>query len=263
MNNLIKEIDNRIKFLENTIRKIRKHSLKPGDMNIKIRTKGNHFYYYLWNYNGEGRTVKYVKVGDLKRVKEIAQYDYESKLQSEAVKELEDLRLFKQKLVKYSDVYSELAPARKALVEPVNLPDDEFAERWQAVQYKEYPESEERPKKYTTNRGEKVRSKSELIIANLLYEKGIPYRYEYSLRVKGRIFRPDFVVLNKRTRKEYVWEHLGMADDPDYILHNLTKFDLLIGNGFVLGDNLLVTHESTRNPLSMEEVKGVINKHLI
>ncbi|MFQ6929598.1 MAG: hypothetical protein ACLRR3_00115 [Eubacterium sp.] len=38
------------------------------------------------------------------------------------------------------------------------------------------------------------------------------------LRLKGYgTVKPDFTVLNKRTRHEYVWEHFGMMDDSIYV----------------------------------------------
>lgn len=66
-------------------------------------------------------------------------------------------------------------------------------------------------------KGERVRSKSEVIIADMLNRKGISYRYEYPVYLKnvGQIY-PDFTVLDAIRRREIYWEHLGMMDDPDY-----------------------------------------------
>ncbi len=51
---------------------------------------------------------------------------------------------------------------------------------------------------------EKVRSKSEAFIADTLYEFGIPYRYEYLVRmVNGELRYPDFTLLKVRTEKRY------------------------------------------------------------
>jgi len=66
---------------------------------------------------------------------------------------------------------------------------------------------------------EKVRSKSEVIIADRLFINAIPYEYERGLIVKipktaecpetEMVWNPDFRVLNVRTGKEYIWEHFG------------------------------------------------------
>ena len=50
---------------------------------------------------------------------------------------------------------------------------------------------------FYSNSGVRVRSKSELIIANMLEKYGIPYRYEYPLLLNGNdLVRPDFLCLN-------------------------------------------------------------------
>ena len=54
-----------------------------------------------------------------------------------------------------------------------------------------------------TEKGEYVRSKSEKIIADTLTKNNINYVYELPLRLKGYgTVKPDFTVLNKRTRHE-------------------------------------------------------------
>ena len=65
---------------------------------------------------------------------------------------------------------------------------------------------------FYSNNGVRVRSKSELIIANLLEQYDVPYKYEMPLSLdENGIVRPDFIALNVRLRSEYVWEHLGMS----------------------------------------------------
>lgn len=63
--------------------------------------------------------------------------------------------------------------------------------------------------------GEMVRSKSEVIIANLLAAAGIPFRYEVPLfATDGTFYLPDFTI-EWRGRK-FFWEHVGMLHDAEY-----------------------------------------------
>lgn len=63
-----------------------------------------------------------------------------------------------------------------------------------------------------------VRSKSEAIIANLLVEREIPFKYEEPLyAADGTMFLPDFTV--KFKGEDFYWEHLGMLHDPYYKKH--------------------------------------------
>ena len=53
-----------------------------------------------------------------------------------------------------------------------------------------------------------VRSKSEVIIANLLTDRGVPFRYEVPLFAPdGTFYLPDFTVIFRG--QEYYWEHWG------------------------------------------------------
>jgi ATP-dependent exoDNAse (exonuclease V) alpha subunit len=69
---------------------------------------------------------------------------------------------------------------------------------------------------HRTARGEAVRSKSEVIIANLLHDKGIDYHYEQPLEINGVAKYPDFTIEDDDTGETYYWEHLGMLHDRDY-----------------------------------------------
>ena len=69
---------------------------------------------------------------------------------------------------------------------------------------------------YPTLKGDRVRSKSEVIIANLLYQSGIDYEYESQLTyVQGKWIEPDFTV-EYPSSKIFYWEHVGMLGVTDY-----------------------------------------------
>jgi hypothetical protein len=71
---------------------------------------------------------------------------------------------------------------------------------------------------HNTARGELVRSKSEVIIANLLHAKTIDYAYEQELVLGGVPTNkfPDFTIEDDNTGEIYYWEHLGMLGDRGY-----------------------------------------------
>ena len=70
---------------------------------------------------------------------------------------------------------------------------------------------------HKTRRGESVRSKSEVIIANLLYEAGVDYSYELSfIGNDGKKRYPDFTIEDADSGQLILWEHLGMLKDPGY-----------------------------------------------
>jgi hypothetical protein len=63
--------------------------------------------------------------------------------------------------------------------------------------------------------GDMLRSKSEVIIGNMLHERNVPFRYEQPLFAgDGTLRLPDFTIT--WAGKTYYWEHLGMLDLSDY-----------------------------------------------
>lgn len=67
---------------------------------------------------------------------------------------------------------------------------------------------------HKTIRGEMVRSKSEVIVANILDKMNIEYFYEEPLNVRGKTYIPDFTIRHQG-RTAYL-EHLGMLSDKLY-----------------------------------------------
>lgn len=62
-----------------------------------------------------------------------------------------------------------------------------------------------------------VRSKSEVIVANILDKMKIEYSYEEPLDVNGKTFIPDFT-LRYQGKTAYL-EHLGMLRNKSYKKH--------------------------------------------
>lgn len=63
-----------------------------------------------------------------------------------------------------------------------------------------------------------VRSKSEVIIANMLFERDIPFWYEKPLYARdGSFYLPDFTITWHG--EEYYWEHLGLLEQDKYRVH--------------------------------------------
>lgn len=70
---------------------------------------------------------------------------------------------------------------------------------------------------HRTERGDLVRSKSELVIADKLHARGVNYAYEQPLALpEGRMRYPDFTIEDHARGVTFIWEHLGMLGDPGY-----------------------------------------------
>ena len=113
---------------------------------------------------------------------------------------------------------------------------------------------------HKTVRGELVRSKSEVIIANALFYNDIDYEYEPVLEVKGHVKRPDFKILDGDTGKVWYWEHCGMMTDPRYRKHWDDKKKFYEKNGIVEGKNLIVTMDDEQGGLDASEIDELIKE---
>ena len=116
----------------------------------------------------------------------------------------------------------------------------------------------------TTAKGERVRSKSEKILADYFYHAGITYKYECPLILKGfGTVYPDFTFLSPGTGEEIYWEHDGRMDDPEYARNAIRKIETYEKNGIFPGKNLILTFETSRDVLDMNIVQKLVREYLI
>lgn len=109
--------------------------------------------------------------------------------------------------------------------------------------------------------GNKVRSKSEAIIDMVLYINKIPFRYECELNLKDTVIYPDFTILHPLTNKIYYWEHFGMMDITSYYQKAYNKLMLYASNNIYPTINLIVTYETSKNPLSISKVQRIVEEY--
>ena len=76
-----------------------------------------------------------------------------------------------------------------------------------------------------------MRSKGELLIANLLHELDVSYEYEVPFTgADGRTVKPDFTITTD-LGETLLWEHLGMLSDPRYAAKWARKRQWYADNG--------------------------------
>lgn len=199
---------------------------------------------------------------DVARMKKLAQRDYEERL----LRLFEKLEITRRYVDRYmyicqqiSDCYNNLPTARRELVAPFRNSQERKLEEWISELY--IPKDSHADNLIiVTDRGDKVRSKSEKMIADRLYSKGVYYKYEKPLALKGfgRVY-PDFTIYNPHDGKEYYLEHFGMVDDEAYRSEMLRRINAYRLNK--LGDRLLMTFETKDNPLDTREVDELIRAH--
>lgn len=126
-----------------------------------------------------------------------------------------------------------------------------------------YQQSDNYPagKDKITSRGLHMRSKSEVMIAELLYQYGIPFRYEETLYIDGVMLAPDFTFRGADLLKFY-WEYCGMMDDPEYVDRHIWKKNLYERNGIVPWKNIYFTYESGGN-IDLKAIRHFIEDNIL
>lgn len=116
----------------------------------------------------------------------------------------------------------------------------------------------QRDRIYATVQGDLVRSKSEVIIANLLNQYNIDYEYEKKLIGEdGEVIEPDFTIYLLNGEK-YYWEHLGMIGLEEYDNNWMRKIKIYEKYGWI--KRLIKTYD---NPNLVNAVLGIINEKIL
>lgn len=268
--NALHELKDRRAYLQYLIRKKEKSIAKApeGYLIVQKAGRGESMQYYRVTYDERNRRCRtYIsKRKDLPLIQALAQKDYDRKVLEAANLELAAIDGLLTHIPKNpaENIYALLDLQRAPLVHPDVEPTDVFIAKWQGKEYDGNPYPIQ--KKHYTARGEIVRSKSEVEIANFLYFHGIPYRYEYPLKLRDGhqtvTYYPDFVILDPVTRNVILLEHLGRMDDPEYVEEQVRKRRVYEENGFFEGENIIYTWETGSQPLTRVQLERKLGHYL-
>ena len=159
-------------------------------------------------------------------------------------------------------LYDILHPMRKRSVQPLLPTNRQRMDQWKRRAFQPKSTSNMRENLYT-NKNEKVRSKSEKILADLFTARGIEYKYECPLYLpNGTCIHPDFTFYHPERQIEMYWEHFGMMDVPEYANNALRRIALYESANIHPGDRLIMTFESSECTLDLRIAEERIQRYL-
>lgn len=159
-------------------------------------------------------------------------------------------------------LYDTLHPLRKKLVQPLLPTNQQKLESWKSQSFQSKPIRNVQEALYT-NKNERVRSKSEKILADLFSAKGVDYQYERPLILPdGLRIYPDFTFYHPEKQVEIYWEHFGMMDVPEYANNAIRRIACYESAQIYLGERLLVTFETSQCTLNLRSAEALIQRHL-
>jgi len=267
LNNIMNEVQKEIEKLEHLLERMRRFKLQEPKGSLKCHKKGTRTFFYqlFWDEQAQKCEEKNIRKANMHLINALAQKHYYANLEPIVKKNLYVLKELQKKYypAELEQVYDDLCEARKGLVVPAFVSREEMVRSWIAEKY-EKNEAHPEHLRFETEQGEMVRSKSEVIIADMLNRRRgeILYKYERPLELEegGRIkvLHPDFTILNIRTGRVFYWEHAGRLGKEDYANDFVWRMNLYVRNGFLPGRDVFVTYETDGKPLDMAVVRAFV-----
>lgn len=232
----------------------------PGK--VRVTDCRNNSQYY-WKRGKEDRW-KYISKANLENVGKIMNYEYRTSLLQHAEKELRFIEKLRERSFpeRFEADYEKLCKGQKELLSPIFPSTTDVINSFAEAEYEPFEKYDNNV--YQTTKGELVRSKSEVMIAERLSFFNVPYQYEAPLYLEGYgTVRPDFKCLNVRTREIICWEHQGKMGSDDYASSALKKVTAYEDNGYFVGEKLIITSETGSWPLMTKTIDRWIKRLLL
>ncbi|OUN91728.1 hypothetical protein [Blautia sp. An46] len=256
---LLQEQDRLEKILQKTTERLK--DAPQGRLRLSTNKKWTQYYHCV---PGGKQSGEYIAKTNEKLISGLAQKDYDKKILKLTERRLSQIRKitgdYDEKEIE--KIFLKEHMTRQKLIEPVEPTWEQQLKDWISETYKG-KEFQEGTPLILTERGERVRSKSEKILADFFCRKRIPYKYEHPLYLKhfGTVY-PDFTFLSKRTRQEIYWEHDGRMDDPIYAQNAVRKIQAYEENDIYPGERLILTFETERTALDMQLIEKLVCRYL-
>ena len=252
--------------LENLLNRLTELEKSEPDGKLSVKRTRNYTSFYC-RCDGNRKTGRYLGKTEQSLIRDLAQKRYNRMLkdvaQADAANVQKCIDLMQQTSLNPDSVIQSMPEQIRPLIKTDVLSELKDIQTWAGN-----GRGEENPRQsefeYTTMKGEKVKSKSEVIIADRLKAYGVPYAYEMKLDDTWKYSDyPDFTCLNKRTGKTYYWEHCGRFDDPKYTENLMIRIMRYAAGEIYPGNELIITMETAKYPLSTLYVEKMIEKYLI
>lgn len=260
----IKELtEDCLNTLEQLKERLLQEEKKFPEGRLRVSKRKSTYQYYLITEKNN-RLGKYLSKKNVPLITQLARKTYYKKLILVLENEINSFNsiLTNSNPDRIFHVYENLNEGLKPFVSNIIKSDELYAAEWEKVNYVKKSFKETEPQ-HITSFGLRVRSKSEILIAEALNRNHIPFRYEFPVKIKKYdTVYPDFYCLNLRTHEEVIWEHFGLMDNQEYADKAIKKIEGYMENGFSFKKNLCITLESTNNPLTLKQVNRVIKQYM-
>lgn len=214
---------------------------------LHSRTRDGRKEYCLRVYTPQGRKEQYINLG------EVAFY--------------QNALLTKRFLKKERKIAAEFLKEYDSRINPLYIQLQRELEELQS-NYINVPSISEnknyRPEelKYFTQRGERVRSRGEKMIADVLHSLSIDYAYERAITWSGEPIYPHFTIEKSARGQTLYWEYWGNLSGTGVLERYLARRKQLESLQICEGRNLIMTLDGDGNP-DEAEIRNTAKKRLL
>ena len=251
-------LKDRYDLIAATIENIEKKLKVLPEGRIVVRRQNGNVYYYFAKPKTKDR---YLTKADSALISQLLQKRYLKEVLKAAKNELvalsKMLTLYPEDLPE--ELYKKLPEELRTGVEPVILGNEQDAREWMNEPFIGKPFKDDAPV-YKTIKGERVRSKSEVMIADRMFFRGVPYKYECPIMIEGQVIHPDFTMKRMSDNKLIYHEHCGRMDDPEYVNDLVERVNLYNQAGIMQGNRLTFSFETADKPLDNRVIDRLIDE---
>lgn len=251
----IKTQQHLLAIYKNALSALPKGRLRYRMMNGRVR---------YFRYNPETKKVTYLKDAD----KELVQKLKYRRVTEEAIKTIENNLNIEEKLLEAYQPYDPVSCQMRLGKVYQDAPELFYEENGKHKKKKSHQNTYRKEDLiHKTSFGMLCRSKSEAMIADLLYQAGIPFLYESRLILydewgEKKVYYPDFTIELPDGSVIY-WEHFGRMDLPDYRQKNFKRIATYHYNGIFPPDNLIITMESPKGGINVSAILHIIEHQIL
>ncbi len=252
---ILRIMEANLAFQEKLLVQIQKILKRMPEGTVCKKVIKGHTYYYLNEKDKNGKQVQRIlKKNESDLIQELLR-KYCLKKCIRNIKN--NIPLLEKFIKQYLPLTAEIDNEKISLMLDLMLDKTEIIERWINEPFKSNPSFESNAR-YATLLGKNVRSKSEVIIVNMLESNKIPFRYEAELRLGKDFYYPDFTILCPKSGKIIFWEHFGMMNDINYRQKVDKKLKVYFENDILPFKNLITTYDKPDGTLDIKVIQNLI-----
>ncbi len=189
----LEKIENELTDLEKKV---------PKGAKLRVARHKKTYQYYIRTEKTQ-KTGSYIKKQDHALAEILAQIEYDQTLIAKLKKTIHGINIFQNDSSEnpFIAARDQLPESKREMIKMPYVSDEDYICAWINQDYLKMS-FQNSVTEYITKKGISVRSKSEVIIADILDMLEIPFLYEKPLKLQTGIVHPDFTLLNVRERKE-------------------------------------------------------------